>query len=258
LNIKRRGNKKMALSHSPRIITNGLVLCLDAANRKSYPTTGTTWTDLSGRGNNGTLVNGVGYNGSNYGSLSFDGVNDYVSNVSPNLSAAQAEGNITYEYWLEPTQQTYASFTQATGGTAFYDNAPKQGLANHPSYNYNNFSYAGLQFCFGTNGFVAGAFNFNYAPPFLVDYQTYTGISHLVVIKSNNGCSYYVNTILKKTATQSRILGVTPIFITSNNAANWATYFKGNIYSYKLYNRALSASEIKQNYDAFKGRYGLT
>jgi hypothetical protein len=51
----------MALSHSPSIVTDGLVLCLDAGNPKSYPGSGTTWTDLSGNGNNGTLVNGVGY-----------------------------------------------------------------------------------------------------------------------------------------------------------------------------------------------------
>jgi len=60
----------MALAHSPRIVTDGLVLCLDAGNAKSYPGSGTTWTDLSGNGNNGTLVNGVGYNGGSGGSLS--------------------------------------------------------------------------------------------------------------------------------------------------------------------------------------------
>ena len=69
----------MALVHSPSIVTSGLVLCLDAANRKSYPSpfTGTTWTDLSGNGNNGTLENGVVYSSGNGGSLSFDGVNDF-------------------------------------------------------------------------------------------------------------------------------------------------------------------------------------
>jgi hypothetical protein len=62
----------MALSHSPKIITDGLVLCLDAGNPKSYPGSGTTWTDLSGNGNNGSLENGVGYNGG------FFNGNDYV------------------------------------------------------------------------------------------------------------------------------------------------------------------------------------
>jgi hypothetical protein len=80
----------MALSHSPSIVTDGLVLCLDAGNPKSYPGSGTTWTDLSGNGNNGTLVNGVGYSGDNLGSLSFDGVNDYYNRA---LTASEIQQN---------------------------------------------------------------------------------------------------------------------------------------------------------------------
>ena len=68
----------MGLAHSPSIVTNGLVLALDAANRKSYPGTGTTWTDISGNGNSGTLVNGPTYSSANGGSIVFDGTNDYV------------------------------------------------------------------------------------------------------------------------------------------------------------------------------------
>ena len=69
----------MAYSNGPKIVTDGLVLCLDAANSKSYPGTGTAWNDLSGNGNNGTLINGVGYNSNNGVSLVFDGVNDYAN-----------------------------------------------------------------------------------------------------------------------------------------------------------------------------------
>ena len=68
----------MSLSHLPKIVTNGLVLCLDASDIKSYPKSGTTWFDRSGNGNNGTLVNGVGYSSGNGGVLAFDGVDDYV------------------------------------------------------------------------------------------------------------------------------------------------------------------------------------
>ena len=67
----------MAASSGPDVIDTGLVLALDAADRNSYPGSGTTWRDLSGNGRNGTL-NGVGYNSANGGSLSFDGVNAYV------------------------------------------------------------------------------------------------------------------------------------------------------------------------------------
>jgi hypothetical protein len=64
----------MAFNYSPKIIQDGLVLYLDAANTKSYPTTGTTWTDLSRSGNNGTLINGPTFNSGNGGSIVFDGV----------------------------------------------------------------------------------------------------------------------------------------------------------------------------------------
>jgi hypothetical protein len=64
---------------TPPIVTNGLVLNLDCGNRLSYPTSGTTWTDLSGNNNNGTLTNGPTFNPNNLGSIVFDGVDDYVS-----------------------------------------------------------------------------------------------------------------------------------------------------------------------------------
>ena len=69
----------MAVEHGyGRIVTDGLVLCLDAADNNSYPGSGNTWTDLSGQGNNGTLVNGPTFNSGNKGSLDFDGTNDHV------------------------------------------------------------------------------------------------------------------------------------------------------------------------------------
>ena len=70
------------LVHFPRIVTDGLVLCLDAGNPLSYTSGDSVWKDLSGNGNNGTLVNGVGYNSGNGGSLVFDGVNDKVQTIN--------------------------------------------------------------------------------------------------------------------------------------------------------------------------------
>ena len=67
----------MAVSAGPKIVKDGLVLCLDAGNSESYPGSGTTWTDLSGNGNNGTLTNGPTFNTGSLGSISFDGINDY-------------------------------------------------------------------------------------------------------------------------------------------------------------------------------------
>ena len=67
----------MAFNYSPKVVTDGLVLYLDAANPKSYVSGSTTWGDLSRGGNNGTLVNGPTFDGGNGGSIVFDGVNDY-------------------------------------------------------------------------------------------------------------------------------------------------------------------------------------
>jgi len=74
----------------PNIITDGLVLALDAANPRSYPGTGTSWNDLSGNGNNGTLVNGPTFNSDNNGSIVFDGVDDYIniSNIPSDFNSA--------------------------------------------------------------------------------------------------------------------------------------------------------------------------
>ena len=88
----------MAIFYNPRTITDGLVLALDAANTKSYPGSGTTWTDLSGNGNNGTLTNGPTYNSSNLGSLSFDGIDDY-STLTSNYTLS---AGWTLSFWGNP------------------------------------------------------------------------------------------------------------------------------------------------------------
>ena len=78
----------MGINYNPSIATNGLVLCLDAANPKSYPGTGTAWTNLTGLGNNGTLVNSPTYSGANSGSFLFDGTNDYIIANTQSLNNA--------------------------------------------------------------------------------------------------------------------------------------------------------------------------
>ena len=86
--------KPIFTQSGPTIVTNGLVLHLDAGNPASYPGSGTTWTDLSGNGNDGTLVNGVGYDSANGGSLVFDGVNDYA--YTSDLINIQGPGTLIF------------------------------------------------------------------------------------------------------------------------------------------------------------------
>ena len=84
---------------SPRIVTSGLVLALDAADRNSYPRTGTTWTDLSGNGYNGTLTNSPTFSNSNGGSIIFDGTNDYTS-TSLDLSLNNTN-SVSISMWIK-------------------------------------------------------------------------------------------------------------------------------------------------------------
>ena len=107
----------MGLSHSPKIVTNGLVLALDAANNKSYPGSGTTWSDLSNTGKNLTLTNGPTFSAANLGSIVFDGTNDYID-VPINPSLFTTEG--TMIIWLKNDEATPASSSN-TGFIGFGD-----------------------------------------------------------------------------------------------------------------------------------------
>jgi hypothetical protein len=238
----------MALSHSPRIITNGLVLCLDAANRKSYPTTGTTWTDLSGRGNNGTLVNGVGYVGTNGGSLSFDGVNDYVNIPS---GIPQRTDNFSNEIWVYPTN--------LTGGANGYSTLLKLNATRDFYFTLRN---NGAIHCEIRNIANSGYDNFDTATSVIAINNWYQIVQVFSLTTQN--ISFYVNGVL-------RLSSATPAYPSfylansmqiaqqgTNVSDTYARRLTGSVSNVKLYNRALSAAEVKQNYDAFKGRYGLT
>jgi len=271
----------MAFSFSPRIVTDGLVLCLDAANPRSYPGSGTTWSDISRTGTNGTLVNGPTYSSANGGSIVFDGVNDYATTIRvPNMTTSSAEASITYEYWVQPTQNIYSLFTQTDNNTTWFSPGSVNGLQQNTGYKYYTGSgfntqntHCAFQFALGTNGFVAGVHQNSYAPPILVDYRTITGSVHLVVVKRTYNCSYYLNGVkIKDSLTISRIIGdgLGTIFdsngtpspstndMISPRSIYFGRFFKGNVFSYKLYLRELSATEVLQNYNATKTRFGLT
>jgi len=98
----------MGIARGPKIVTSGLVLALDAADKLSYRGSGTTWRDLSGNSNKGTLTNGPTFSEGNMGSISFDGTNDYV-NV-PYNSILNTPNGATYEVWIKPTVATTGTF----------------------------------------------------------------------------------------------------------------------------------------------------
>jgi hypothetical protein len=227
----------MSLAHSPSIVLPGLVLCLDAANPKSYPGSGTTWTDLSGRGNNGTLVNGVGYSGSNLGSLSFDGVNDYVEcgNTS-SLSAIGGTTNITVSGW--------AFYTAYGGGGQPYSVITVKGnpwtwLLENPS---NTFRFR----------ITAGGSDVNVA-----DTSTHLLNTWYNVVGTYDGSNMrvYVNGVLKNTKAQTGTLATNSVTAKIGTFQGTNYNLTGRISNVSIYNRTLTAQEIQQNFNALKGRY---
>jgi hypothetical protein len=228
----------MAISYNPSSVTSGLVLCLDAANTKSYPGSGTTWTDLSGNGNNGTLVNGVGYNSGNLGSLSFDGVDDRGTFTTPITSTS----NQTYEIWTNARASAAAS-----SGFAYI-------LHNNSFSSTTGASYLTIGIKPSQQYFAA----FNGAHVTMSSGVTASNLNIVQITLTWDGATQkmYMNGDLKDS---EALTGTPQNFSTTTSFGDdkSTTYrmMQGNIYSIKIYNRALTASEIQQNYNALKSRY---
>lgn len=233
----------MALSHSPKIVLNGLTLYLDAANRKSYPGSGTTWTDLSSQGNNGTLTNGVGYSGSNLGSLVFDGVDDFVNlNDSTSLTNTSA---LTINFWIKSNifNSPYSSII----GKGTSDANEEYCVLMH-----SNFLY-----------FDVGATSGPYTQP-TYTFKTNTWYNICCVHSRTGGISNlpcYVNSIPINNSVIASTANVNdnslPVSIGSRHYNSSTGPFNGNIAQVSIYNRALTALEIQQNFNALRGRFGI-
>ena len=234
------------LSHSPMIVTDGLVLCLDAANRRSYPGSGTSWLDLSGQGNNGTLTNGPTFSSNNGGSIVFDGTNDYIQTSDITLSSA----NFTLGCWFR-----FNSLTNNSGYTiltsSHYYAAGYNGNFIFRA-NYNNF--AGYGFSFATyNGQSNEQFqNSSYSFTTNVWYNaviTGNGTNSSVYINTNRILNFAQNKVLTDLSNGGLIIADDISW--TNNPLN------GNVAITYLYNRTLSADEVRRNYLATKSRFGL-
>jgi hypothetical protein len=224
--------------YGPKIITNGLVLYLDAANRNSYPGSGTTWTDLSGNGNNGTLTNGPTFNAANMGSIVFDGTNDYIYRSS--LSNFNSS---TYTILL------WGKFVSVSSSGILFNLGRSSGDADTEAQLYYNNSrlvywdYAG-----------SIAFNFIQSSGTLsTNVYQYLGFTK----NSTNG-TFYINGYSSGTGTAAFDANIsTNDFTIGADIRDSINYVNGNISQFLLYNRVLTASEVLQNYNATKSRFGI-
>lgn len=217
----------MALQHSPSIITDGLLFCVDAANPRSYPGSGTNWFQLSGNTNTGVLTNGPTYNSSNLGSLSFDGTDDYVD-FSANLGTMP-----TYSimYWARRDAENRMPVAARTG-TNFY------------WYGDNSWRYV--------HGGVGG--EYYYSKPTTIALGTWG--CYCVVYNGSNVSIYRQGVYQGQQATTGTAdwsVGLRVGFW--NGGAGYA--WQGLISNVMMYSNALTADQVTQNFNALRGRYGI-
>jgi hypothetical protein len=233
----------------PSIVTDGMVLSLDAANTKSYVSGSTVWRDMSGNNYSGSLINGPTFNSNNGGRIVFDGTNDYI-NLN-NRGSILATDNFTIEVWCIPTS-TIANITEATTGIA---GTSGQRYITEPGIGSGTTAGAGVSI--GTNGITV----FEHAPSYMPGLLEYTAtipnttFSHIVVTYTSKQPRAYLNTVLVRTGLTSTKSAVNLI---SGEIGGMAYgYFAGSLANVKYYNRSLTASEVFQNYNAQKSRFGL-
>jgi hypothetical protein len=232
----------MSIVSGPKIIEDGLVLYLDTANQKSYPGTGITWNDLSGNVNNGTLVNGVDYSGNNLGFFTFDGVNDYIT-VSHNTNI-NLVNTFTLEAWVKYTTTSNTVLIEKSNNNTHYqfqvfsNTQGSPGIAGQLVFmlqpNSNNWVVSGIVTNNGSWHHVVGTYE-----------------------RTLSTAKIYINGILRNT-NSSILNGPTsntqPLLIGSRSGN---VGFGGSVSNIKIYNKVLTAEEIKTNFEATRGRYGI-
>lgn len=211
----------MACFSGPTIVNDGLVLHLDAANYRSYPGSNTTWFDISGNDNHATLVNGPTFSSNNNGCMLLDGTNDVIDSI--NVASLT---DMTIEMWIYDTRST--------------------GQRDILTYNGNLGSYTFNGSGFRTDGnalqgrIIGGVGN----PPSNQWYR-------FCYVKNND---LYVNQTKYTGTGTDRTYGVLSF---SNTRSDINRRINGRIASIKVYNRQLTVSEIQQNFEANRGRYGI-
>ena len=221
----------MAFNYSPKVVTDGLVLYLDAANSKSYVSGSTTWSDISRSGNNGTLTNGPTYSSASGGSIIFDGVND-----SANL------GNNSITQF--PSASAW-SFT-------FTSELLSQNTAYPSIFSIGNSATNGILIFFADSGSIY--FKHNNSQPSYVRVPMNTPFQYTVTYAGTGSVKVYLNGIYRNDSST----------IVSTNTSSDTIIGGGDsfsnirMYNVSKYNKELSAQEILQNYNATKTRFGLT
>lgn len=245
----------MSFNNGPTIVTNGLVLALDAGDRNSYVSGSTTWVDLVGS-NNGTLINGPTFA---TGAIIFDGGDDAVQLSYNTLYNFQYTSSFTLECF---------AYVNENGGYGYL-------LTNRASSDGSGVSYAGWgilqyngQLWASIGGYPAG-YDWRTVNVSTTDFSNYVYQKWAHIVWSYDGTlagsKLYIN---GNNFTSQSFDDNTPPYIINYNGNQKVTlgrsdadgpghFLNGRIAIARIYNKSLSATEVLQNYNSTKGRFGL-
>ena len=208
----------------PDIVADGLVFYLDAGSPNSYRTDfGNTWKDISGNNYRGSLTNGPTFSSAGGGCIVFDGGDDYVSTTFT-VPAQNTTTSFSWNCWVYPVQNSNRDIFMGNRNT----------ILNFIKLTSNNFEYYPVA--------LGGAMTLNVW-------------QNVCAVKNLTNFFYYKNGTQTATTTSSATLLANPFFIGGDNTAG--EYGGGRVAMEQIYNRALSATEVLQNYNALKSRFGL-
>jgi len=224
----------MALSYSPKIKTDGLVLYLDAANRESHPGSGTVWTDLIKK-NIGTYQNGPTFSSDYGGCMNFVGLNTYVWTYADS-SYAFGTGDFAIETWVWMNSLN-------AGVTPFLQSDPVAGSTADKWW----FGYTSSGLYLGKHS-GGGSVYCNWSPSTNRWY-------HVVASRTSSSYSLFIDGVSQSVqgSITNSSMGQNGISIGGMSTPYW---LNGKISVVKLYNKGMIASEVMQNYGAIKSRYG--
>jgi len=236
----------MSAQTGPTIIRDGLVLALDAADLGSYPGAGTVWSDLSSNGFIGTLRSGVGYSNDNFGSMVFSGVSGYVE--CPSVNAMGAIPNQTFETWVKstglgPSKTLGGLICPEYGQLSYISNSPSNGSVQYVLYLAD-----------GSVPIVS---------------LTTTNVNcfdnrwhHIACTRNDTNAVIYVDGISRASTSGGGAWPGATIYSAmktqiGNNPNNSIYHLNGSMGLARIYNKALTAAEVLQNYNALKPRFKL-
>jgi hypothetical protein len=218
----------MAVFSGPEIVNNGLVVHLDAANLRSYPGSGTAFADLSGNRNNFVIGNGASYSANNNGSILYDGVNDFcVSTTTLSISASV----VTASCWVKVAAH-----------------------GNYHNFIANNWVNNGWLLFSVASGWYFGVGRTNSQFNAIVAHNNSTAWTHLTGTYDGTSVKLYVNGVLGNTVSLAGATLDVGYVIGIGGGGRPSAY---NIANTLLYNRALTAAEVSQNFEATRGRFGI-